>query len=134
MRVATYRITAASGDPEDAECAAYFFGAGQGGTVEANLDRWATQFAGADGLPAHAERGEQTIAGLKVWTISVLGTYLAAGGPMGTVSQEKSGYRMLGAIVEAPQGLVFFKLTGPEKTVRAAEAAFHGMLASLRRQ
>ena len=41
MRVATYRIHAIAGDPEDAECAVYFFGTGQGGTVDANLKRWA---------------------------------------------------------------------------------------------
>ena len=39
MRIATYRIHAIAGDPDDAECTVYFYGTGQGGTVEANLDR-----------------------------------------------------------------------------------------------
>jgi hypothetical protein len=37
MRVATYIV-------ESAECAVYFFGEGQGGGIQANLDRWKGQF------------------------------------------------------------------------------------------
>ena len=40
----------------------------------------------------------------------------------------KPGYRLLGAIVEGPEGAVFFKLTGPEKSVTAAEKTFRKML------
>ena len=32
------------------------------------------------------------------------------------------GYRMLGAIVEGPQGSIFFKFTGPAKTIAANQA------------
>ena len=40
------------------------------------------------------------------------------------------GYPMLGAIVEGPQGSIFFKFTGPAKTVTANQAAFDKMIAS----
>jgi hypothetical protein len=40
---------------------------------------------------------------------------------------------MRGAIVEAPEGLVFFKLTGPLNTVAAAEGDFNSLLASVHR-
>jgi hypothetical protein len=49
MRAATYTVAAVPGDKEKAECGVYFFGAGQGGRVEANLERWKGQFHGADG-------------------------------------------------------------------------------------
>jgi hypothetical protein len=39
----------------------------------------------------------------------------------------------VGAIVEAPEGNVFFKLTGPAKTVQAARPAFDKMLQSVRK-
>jgi len=39
MPAATYNIPPAPGDRDNAECAVYFFGAGQGGSVEANNDR-----------------------------------------------------------------------------------------------
>jgi hypothetical protein len=44
---------------------------------------------------------------------------------------KKPDYRLLAAIVEAPGGLIFFKLTGPAATVGAAQADFDGLLASL---
>ena len=132
MRVATYRIPAAPGDSEDAECAAYFFGPGQGGTVAANLTRWASQFQLPDFKPARAQQSERTIAGLKVHTMSVSGTYLAVAGPMSPVEEKKPGYSMLGAIVEAPEGLVFFKLTGSAKTVARALPEFNALLESLK--
>ena len=41
MRKAQYRLARAQGDGEDGECVVYFFGAGGGGGVEANLERCA---------------------------------------------------------------------------------------------
>lgn len=133
MRVATYTVPAAEGDAEDGECAVFFFGAGQGGDVESNLRRWIGQFEQPDGKPSGqaAERGEKAIAGLKVTTLKLDGTYLASAGPMAPVQEKKPGYRLLGAIVEAPEGNVFFKLTGAAKTVAAAETEFNGMVGSL---
>jgi hypothetical protein len=136
MRVATFRIHAIAGDPEDAECAVYFFGAGQGGTVEANLDRWAHQFTAPDGhSPAQPGKVEKrVIGGLKVSTMTVSGTYLGAGMMMSQEQVKKPNFRMVAAIVEAPEGLVFFKLTGPLNTVAAAEGDFNALLASLHGQ
>ena len=135
MRVATYRLHAIAGDPEDAECAVYFFGTGQGGSVEANLTRWAGQFTAPDGQSAAPSKmGTRTIAGLKVSTLSVSGTYMGGGPMMGQQGAPKANYRMQAAIIEAPQGLVFFKLTGPLNTVAAAEGDFKSLLDSLHQQ
>ncbi len=133
MRVVTYQVPPASGDSDPSECAVYFFGTGQGGSVEANLDRWATQFAQSDGRPAVPQEHSRTVNGLTIHTIRVEGTYLAAGGPMAPVTETRPGYAMLGAIAEGPQGLVFFKFTGPFKTVSENQADFEAMLGSLRR-
>jgi hypothetical protein len=134
MRIATYRIHAIAGDPEDAECAVYFFGSGQGGTVDANLDRWAHQFTSPNGQPQPAKIAKRIIAGLNVSTLSVAGTYLGAGGMMGQEPEKKPNFRMTAAIVEAPDRLVFFKLIGPMNTVAAAENDFASLLESLHRQ
>jgi hypothetical protein len=45
----------------------------------------------------------------------------------------RPNYRLLGAIVEAPGGLVFFKCTGPAATMSAAEKGFEALIASLRK-
>ena len=44
----------------------------------------------------------------------------------------RSGYALLGAIVETPGGPYFFKLTGPKATVAGAKATFYKLLDSLR--
>jgi len=125
MRVATYAVPAAEGAAEG-ECAVFYFGKGQGGSVEENLSRWAKQFDG--GSP---KTETKTVAGLRVHVTDVSGTYLAAGGPMMQTQEKKPGYRLLGAIVETPEGLVFFKLTGPAATVAAARADFDALVRSL---
>ena len=136
MRIATYHVRAIAGDPDEGECAVYFFGTGQGGTVQANLDRWAGQFTGPNGQPLAqaATMDKRVVAGLKVSTLTVSGTYMGAGGMMGQAPTPKPNYRMRAAIIEAPQGLVFFKLTGPLNTVAAAENDFNSLLGSVHPQ
>lgn len=132
MRAATYRIPAAAGDKEGGECAVYYFGPGQGGGVDANVKRWIGQFELAGGQAA-APAKQRTVNGVSVTTIDVAGTYLGAGGPMMARKIKKPGYRLLGAIAAGPQGNVFFKLTGPTKTVAATEQQFEELLQSIQR-
>ena len=127
MRLATYNVA------PGAECGVYFFGAGQGGSVDANLDRWIGQFLQADGKPskAAAKIAKRTIHGSPVTTVEVSGAYTGMGGPTAQAGPAMPGYQLLGAIVEAPQGSIFFKFTGPAKTVAANHEAFDKMLESL---
>jgi len=133
MRAATYKIPAAKGDTEGAELGVFYFGKGEGGGVEPNVQRWINQFTQPDGKPSaeKAKRETKKINGFQVTTVDVKGTF-AGGGPMMGGGAPKPGYRLLGAIVEGPQGAVFFKLTGPEKTVAATEKSFHKLLESIR--
>jgi hypothetical protein len=127
MRIATYAIPAAEGDAEGAECAVSFFGASQGGNVDANIDRWLGQFESVD-VPSRSSR---EINGTKVTTVQIAGAYLSPGGPMMMSTGKKENFRLLGAIIEAPEGLVFFKLTGPSKTVGSINPEFDAMVGSL---
>ena len=129
MRVATYAVPAAKGS-EAGECAVFFFGSGQGGGVEDNVARWGKQF---EGTPV-PKRTTADVAGMHVTRAEVAGTYLAPGGPMMQSTGKKTGYRLLGAIIEAPGGNVFFKLTGPAATVAAARADFDLLVSSLRKK
>ena len=126
MRAATYNIPPAPGDRDNAECAVYFFGAGQGGSVEANIDRWKGQFR----QPASAQVGKRAIHGMPVTVIDISGEYSGMGGPMTGEKTVKPGYRLLGAIVEGPGGNVFLKFTGPAKTIAANQQKFEQLLAS----
>ena len=133
MRAATYTVPRAAGDPEDGECAVYFFGPGQGGSTEANLDRWSKQFQTPGGQPVgNAKTGKQNIAGFHVTTVDISGTYMATSGPMMAATAAKPNYRMLAAVIEGKQANIFFKFTGPKKTVAAAETDFQTMLKSIK--
>jgi hypothetical protein len=123
MRLATYQI------PEGGECAVYYFGQGQGGSAEANIDRWKGQFEGSKDAAAKVEK--RTIHGLKVTTLDVSGAYTGMGGPSAPQGPPKQGYRLLGALVEGPQGTIFFKFAGPLKTVAQNQSAFEKMLSTL---
>ena len=117
MRLATYGIPAAAGDGEGAECAVFYFGPAQGGGVQENLDRWVGQFE----HPKDPQRSQSSVNGFPVYRVSVKGDYLAPSGPMMQSSGTKKGYALMGAIVEGPAGRVFFKITGPDRTVQSAK-------------
>jgi hypothetical protein len=128
MRIATYTIPAAAGDAAGAECAVFHFGAGQGGDVASNIDRWVGQFEN----PSEPQKSAIEVNGMKITTVSTNGTFLAPSGPMMQSQGKMENYSLLGAIVEAPEGSVFFKMTGPANTVRAASGEFDAMLRSLK--
>jgi hypothetical protein len=129
FRVVTYSISPRDNSGK-AECIVYFFGPGQGGTVQANLDRWSGQFT-RGGKPAPANPRTRTIHGIQVTTIDLTGTYTATGGQARDGQQPLPGYRMLAAIAQGPQGNIFIRLIGPEKTVTAELAAYEKLLLSL---
>lgn len=127
MRAATYEVG------PGAECVVYFFGQGQGGSVQANLQRWGGQFT-VNGQPAPSKTAKKTIHGLNVTTMDVAGTYAGTGGMAMTPQPPKADYRMLAAIIEGPGGNIYIKFTGPAKTVAANAAKFDSLLASFQKE
>lgn len=126
MRAATYTIPGAAG-AENGECGVFYFGTGQGGGVEENLQRWVGQFEGASA----PKKSEKTINGMKVHLISVSGTYLAPSGPMMQSQGKKPAWSLSGAIVEAPEGNVFFKCVGPTAVIQKAQPEIDELLKSV---
>ncbi len=132
LRAATYLVGPAAGDTSAAECGVYFFGAGQGGSVEANLDRWKGQFRTPDGKPANGRVARRSAAGLTITTLDIAGTYSGLGGPLASSARAAPGYRLLGAIVQGPGGNIFVKFTGPARTIAANQQKFEQLLTSFR--
>lgn len=134
MRAATYLIPAAAGDSEGGECAVFV---GIGGGVDANIKRWIGQFQQADGgsSEAKAKQKKETINGFSATTVDLTGIYTGGGMAMGQgqPSVKKPDYRLLGAIIESPSGDVFFKITGPAKTIAAAQGDFQALLKSVKK-
>lgn len=134
MRAATYHTRSAEGDADHGEVAVFYFGPGEGGTVEANVSRWFRQFDQDDGRPTSevAERETMETDGIRVTLVRASGTYNAAAGPMAPRADLRPDYRLIGAIAEGPEGAVFFKFTGPENTVLQEEPRFISMVESIR--
>lgn len=136
LRKANYGLPRAEGDPEDAELIVFYFGPGQGGSVEANLDRWKGMFVGEDGaaLPASASSVDEFQAGgMKVTVLNVTGRYVASNMMTGQRSDPTSSdYRMLAAVVETDGGPWFFRALGPAKTIAMHEDAIRQMLSAVR--
>ena len=119
MRVAQYKLPKAEGDSEDASLVLYYFGATQGGTAQANIDRWISQMQQSDGGSSKdkARTDTMTVNGLKVTSVDVSGTYTAEMAPGSGTFHNDANYRLRAAVVETPKGNYFVKLVGPAKTV-----------------
>lgn len=123
MRLAQARIPGKAGP---GELTVFHFGAGGGGDIEDNLNRWAGQ-VDSDTEP---ERGELSAeSGFKIHWLDVAGTLKPSGMGMGP-NVPIPGARLLGGVVEGPGGPWFFKATGPTDTLAEQREAFLAMLRS----
>lgn len=113
MRVAQYVLPKAEGDAVDADVVITRF-PGDGGGVDANVDRWEGQFA-AEGRKV-AARETVTVGDREVTFVDVSGRF-RGGMPGAGVTADQAGWRMLGAVVTDPEGYYFVKALGPERTV-----------------
>lgn len=106
---------------------------GAGGSIDANIDRWAGQFAQPDGgdTKEKVARKDLKVAGCSVTIVDIPGTYLdKPGGPFaGGPTVERPGYRMLAAIIQTPEaGNYFLKFYGPATTVEQHADGFRTMI------
>jgi hypothetical protein len=126
MRKAQIQIAASAGDKEGGDLSLYIFPGGAGG-VDANVERWRGQFTDDEGDTPPVETARVKSKNAEVTRVEVGGTFkdpFAPGGP-------KEGFRLLGAIVQNDERGYYFKLVGPDKTVKAAEKDFDAMIESI---
>lgn len=112
-------------DKSTGEVVFFYFGPGNGGGTQANVDRWFGQFAEPrDQTKAKTE--SVTIGKHKVTYASAEGTYNSGmpGGPKVALTN----HALLGAIVESEQGSVFVRLTAPKELAASAAADFKKMV------
>lgn len=130
MRLASYVLPALPGDAERPEVAVFWFGPGKGGSIDANVARWFSQITPSPADPRPA-RSLTRVGSLPVTLVSAAGTY-SSGTGMGAAPEPKAGFALQGAIADGPNGAVFFKLTGPRRSVAAARRDFDALVASLK--
>ena len=132
MRAAQYKLPKAEGDSEDALLILYYFGQGQGGSAQANIDRWIGQITQPDGQPSkeRAKIGTEIVNGLSVDTVDLTGNYSGGMSPDSVPTNKQAIFRLRGAVIDTPKGSYFVKLTGPEKTVAFWDRAYNEYLRS----
>lgn len=108
-----------------AEMAVFHFGAGQGGDIEANVQRWLGQVVPRPGT--EPQRKVFDANGLRVTWVDAEGT-LQASQMAAQPSAPLADARLLGAVVEGPGGPWFLKATGPDATLGPQRLAFLGLL------
>lgn len=126
MRKAQLSIPGAAGQ-EASEVVFFHFGPNNGGGTQANIDRWYGQFSEPrEKIGARSEAVE--VGGVKVTYVHAQGTYKSGmpGGPQ----TPKADFALLGAIVEAPGGHIFARLTGPKAHIAKLAPDFKRMIES----
>jgi len=129
MRLAQFMLPKVEDDSEDASVVVFYFD-GEGGGVDANLERWTNQFKAEGRTVTEKEKSE--VNNLKLTTISITGTYLYKPMPMAPTATEKPGSKMLAAVLEGNRGPWFVKFVGPEKTVQKWEESYKSFLQSFK--
>jgi len=128
FRIIQYEFSVPGPDKETPAARITIMGAG--GSIDANIDRWKTQFSKVGTF----KRKEAKIKGQTVTTVDLRGTYRdRPGGPFsGAPEKLRPDYRMLGVIIATKhRGQYFIKLIGPERTLAKQDEAIEAMLKTL---
>lgn len=128
MRLAQFSVP---GKPGEGEVAVFYFGPGGGGPVQANIDRWASQFTTAQGGPVKPTVTRGTAAGMTVTHVELNGNY-SRGVGMGQETKPLPDQSLRVAVLETPKGNLTFQLWGPKGTVSANARGFKSMVEGLR--
>ena len=120
MRKAQLTVPAVDGSAP-AEVTFFHFGAGQGGSVQANVDRWFKQFSNG-----YTDVKTERVGNTTVTFVKAFGTF-SSGMPGGPTTPLKE-YALRGAILESPAGDVYVKMTGPQAVVKLAEPSIEKMI------
>jgi hypothetical protein len=111
----------------------YHFGQSGAGGVDANIDRWVSQFQKPDGSKASrdgAKIEKKQLAGQEVTLVSLSGRYVATP-PGGGTPVDKPDQTLYAAIVPSPRGPYYCRMLGSTSAVQAQAPTFQKALASL---
>lgn len=101
---------------------------GQGGGMIVNANRWRGQLGQAPYTEEEFSKlPRATILGRDATIADFTGTYLAMG-----AQEPKAGYRLIGALIEAPAAAIFIKMVGPDAMVETQKDNFARFAQSLR--
>lgn len=133
MRQAQLAISPAEGDTYPGELVVFALPGAAGG-VEANVQRWQSQFRGKDGQPPKADLKTVQGQNVKVSRVELAGDHAPPNFPGRQAQPPRSNARLLGAIVITDDTGYFIRLIGPDKTVKALSEDFDKLIGSIKIQ
>lgn len=102
------------------------------GSVEANVDRWRSQFSRPDGQPVQPRVEPLRVNGLTATLVELQGSYARQVGMSSGVAG-KPDQTLLAVVVETPHGNLTFQLHGDKATVAQQRQGFVDLVQGLRR-
>jgi hypothetical protein len=130
MRLAQFAIS----DERQAEVVVFYFGVGQGGGAQANIDRWVSQFKPVNGKPVQPRvKNLTTTGGFAVTWVEIQGDY-ARGVGVGPIGDFKSDRMLIAAITETPHGNLYIQFHGDNKTILEHRDEFSQFVMALRKK
>ncbi|MEP6765189.1 MAG: hypothetical protein ABJB66_12795 [Gemmatimonadaceae bacterium] len=128
MRLAEFVAGAAGG----AEVIVYSFGPGQGGTVDANLERWKSQFSNPDGKPVSDKITQGKVGAFPMTIAEYQGTYARGIGAGSAPQDALPNHILIAVIIETPKGSLIFQMFGPKAAAEAQREAYLSFVRSLK--
>jgi hypothetical protein len=131
MRLAEFDVPRTDGT--QAEVIVYYFGQGQGGSADANIARWTTQFMDASGghVVPHVMSVDGTVFPTTVAQFE--GSYARGVGLGPGQGEAEPDQALVAAVVETPLGNLFLQLFGDRVAVEATRGDFLDMVTSIHR-
>jgi hypothetical protein len=126
MRLLQFAIPG-EGEAGSGQFVLYYFGPGQGGSVEANVERWRSQFSRPDGAEVEAVVTPLEGSAMPATLVELEGSYARSVG-MGQVGEVLPDRMLLAGVVETPQGNLHPQLHGPAELVKGQREAFIAFL------
>lgn len=134
-RAGQWRVPLPHGqEGEGGEVVVFYFGPGVGGSAQENIEAWSATMSNADGSPAAAEVKHHMTGGLKISQVALFGTYNQPVPLPGIPPQSRSNYGLLGAVIENPQGNIYWRFTGPGPLITASLPLFNKIVDSVKPQ
>lgn len=124
--------TPAVGDAGGGSVVVFYFGPGQGGSLEANAARWQAQFTDEAGQNPEPEISPVDGAAFPTSVVTLRGRYARGVGMGGTDEEALPDQVLFAAVVETPQGNIFVQLHGPAASVLGQREAFFAFVGGIR--
>lgn len=127
-RLKQFRLSPIGDDKDNIEVVIFYFGEGQGGSVEDNVKRWKGFFVPPEGkkIDDVAKVEKIKVGDVPVTYLDIHGTYSFKFPPFDPNAKTtlRPNYRMLGVVFESKKGPYFIRMVGPADSVAHYKRGF----------